>query len=389
MKTITTFPGHAGRAFSLGVMAILALFSVSPVAWSQVGYVHEMSGTVNVIRTPGAAPTPTRPGDTFQPGATFDTGKDGKVVIKFQDGQLAALQENSTFRIDRYNFNQKDVQSSSAAFSFLKGAMRFVTGVIGATNPGATRLTAGTATIGIRGTDITILVDANTQAMSAASVVSGSIAVQTALGTTTVTQGQFASAALNAAPSAAAPMNAAPAAVQALLNLAAATSLPINLPILVGQAAAASAGVAAARVAQLAAATAARNAAAVAADANATAAQRADASANAARLSATAASALATATNLQNIAIGTAVQAFAAAVAGNAVAPRLVAAPAGSAAAQAVAQLGGAPNTITTLTAALVAAQTAGTDAAARAAAASTAASAAATAARTAATQSL
>ena len=134
-----------------------------------------MSGTVNVIRGAGGKPTPARPGEIFPAGTTFDTGADGRAVIKFQDGQLAAMQPNSTFRIDQYSYDQKNVRNSNAAFSFLKGALRMVSGVIASTVPSRVRLAAGTATIGIRGTDITVAMENGN--LIAASVISGALSV--------------------------------------------------------------------------------------------------------------------------------------------------------------------------------------------------------------------
>src|SRR5450830_117470 len=80
------------------------LAALSNVTWGAVGYVHEASGDVRVQRGSGAAQT-VKAGDTFDPGATFQTAGNGEAVIKFEDGQLVSLQPNTAVRVDQYSFN--------------------------------------------------------------------------------------------------------------------------------------------------------------------------------------------------------------------------------------------------------------------------------------------
>jgi hypothetical protein len=303
MDTIMVCLKSGYRSFVFALLALFALVGASS-AWAQVGYVHEMSGTVTATKQ-GSAPMPVRAGDVFQAGTTFDTGKDGKVILKFEDGQLAALQPNSAFRVDQYNYNKTDVAKSSAAFNFLKGGLRFVSGLIGANNPRGMRLAAGTATIGIRGTDITVLVQNNQ--VQAASVVLGSLTIASSLGTVDVNQGQFGtSTSLSASPIA-----NAPAAVVAFLNAAAQLNMPNNFPVVTQAAAAASKAVSDAKVAADKAAAAAAAAKATAASATATAAQKAQAAADAAKAAAAAATEQAAATKAQQTALQATQQAVA------------------------------------------------------------------------------
>lgn len=292
------------RSFVFVLLALFALVGASSV-WAAVGYVHEMSGAVTMNTKGGSGPAQVRAGDVFEPGTTFDTGKDGKVILKFEDGQLAALQPNSAFRVDQYAYNPKSVDTSSAAFSFLKGTLRFVSGLIGANNPKGIRLAAGTATIGIRGTDITVLVENNQ--VQAASVVLGSLSIASSLGTVNVNQGQFGtSTSLSASPIA-----NAPAAVVAFLNAAAQLNMPNNFPVVTQAAAAASKAVADAKVAADKAAVAAADAKAKAASTTATAAEKAQAWADAAKAAAAAATEQATATKAQQTALQATQQAVA------------------------------------------------------------------------------
>ena len=144
MKISTVFES-ASNLFAWWLFAVLAVFANA--AWSQVGYVHQASGDVR-LQQGTASPQAVREGQTFDPGATFRTAANSRMVIKFQDGQLTSLQPNTTFRIDQYSFNARNPAAGTSAVSLLRGALRFVTGLIGSTNRGNVRLAAGTATIG-------------------------------------------------------------------------------------------------------------------------------------------------------------------------------------------------------------------------------------------------
>lgn len=201
------------------------------------GYVHDLTGTATVRRTP-VAQQPLRIGDIVDEGQTVVTEANSSAIIKFEDGQVMALGPGSSFVIRSYAYNKQRVSASRAAFELLRGALRFITGVIGATNRNAVRLTAGTSTIGIRGTDGTIVFDASTQIVTAA-VNAGAIAVSTPLGTQTVGAGSFTRASPGAAPVPPAPVAQAAGVVQQAVGALARQAIPVNTPVSVDASAAA------------------------------------------------------------------------------------------------------------------------------------------------------
>lgn len=91
-------------------------------------------------------------GMTVESGETLLT-RDGRAQIKFTDGGLISLQPGSEFQITDYKFQTAGKSEESAAFSFLKGGLRAITGLIGKRNKGDYRITTEMATIGIRGTE--------------------------------------------------------------------------------------------------------------------------------------------------------------------------------------------------------------------------------------------
>ena len=230
------------RLLAILLAALLTLGSGAALA--QAGYVHDLTGTA----TAAAAGGPSRNlkiGDTVSAGDTIATGANSSAVIKFEDGQVMALTADSSFRVVDYRYNKASVRDSSATFDFLRGGLRFISGVIGSTNHSNVRVNAGGATIGLRGTDASLTLIA--QVVTAAVNV-GAIVMTTQQGSRVISAHQFASVSPNEAPTAPAPTPEATAAVRAVLDiLAAIQNLPINTPVVVQASARAAAAQAEAR----------------------------------------------------------------------------------------------------------------------------------------------
>jgi hypothetical protein len=89
-------------------------------------------------------------------GDTVNTG-DGRVQLRFVDGAYVSLQPQSQFRIDEFRFNGQQDGTEKGFFSLLKGGLRTITGLVGRNNKGNYQVTTTVATIGIRGTEYTIV----------------------------------------------------------------------------------------------------------------------------------------------------------------------------------------------------------------------------------------
>jgi hypothetical protein len=218
--------------------------------------VHEVSGTVSMQGATGSE-IAANAGYAFDADTVFRTGFDGKVTLKFADGQLVVLGPDSTFRVRQYRFIASDVGQSMSSVELMKGEMRFVTGVIGADNPQAVRISAGDSTISILktgGADFTVVVDPGPQEAGISAVAQGEVSIRTPYGQITqVATGQFASWQPGRASSVPAPIAAAPAAFQTAERAMFATALPANTPVAVDSAACAAMAAAAANRAQTAA----------------------------------------------------------------------------------------------------------------------------------------
>lgn len=140
------------------IKKILGLFLVlvSSLAFAlPAAYVHEMSGSGSAL-TKGKARA-LAVGGLLEEGDVINVEK-GILTLKFEDGQIVVLQEKSRFAIEAYKYNKTKVAESNVVLSLLSGGMRYITGVIGGTRKEAIALKAGTATIGIRGTDVVVVI---------------------------------------------------------------------------------------------------------------------------------------------------------------------------------------------------------------------------------------
>lgn len=169
-------------------LAVAMAWMVSASAWAAGGYVSDAAGDVSVAVGKAEA-QPAKKNDAIVSGAVINTGDKSHAVLKFEDGQVVVMQANSSFHVREYSYDPKQVEKSNIFFAMLKGGMRFVTGLIGQHNKTAFRLGTPNATIGIRGTDFMVAMG-NSPMYS--QVMSGSIGMTNAAGTTVFTAGQAA-----------------------------------------------------------------------------------------------------------------------------------------------------------------------------------------------------
>ena len=116
------------------------------------GKVRFAIGNTAAIDSAGARRSLGR-GDQVNPGDTLTTGSRSRVAVDFKDGSKFSLGSNSRFRVDRFKFGKKPSANDGISFRILRGAFRFVSGLLGRRNPRSVSLRVGlVATIGIRGT---------------------------------------------------------------------------------------------------------------------------------------------------------------------------------------------------------------------------------------------
>lgn len=143
--------------------------------------------------------SPVAKGQRVYSGSTLNTSQSALLTLKFDDDQQIVLNENTTFRIADFRYRAQEPRGDRAVFDLLRGALRFVSGIVAARNPNTVALRAPQMTIGVRGTDFMVAI-VNPAYVN---VVSGSIAASNSAGTVVFgpgTVGQIASSSSLAVP---------------------------------------------------------------------------------------------------------------------------------------------------------------------------------------------
>lgn len=163
------------------------LLGVAPLALAQMAVVQSAQGDARLQSATGST-TPLVAGQSLAVGAQLETGANGQAVLRFADGHLLALKDNSSVRIAAYSFDAQRPAASSFVMELLRGGLRSITGLLGKNNPQAFRLRTATATIGIRGSDWLAALQDNSLYTG---VNSGGIVVNSTENTLLVDPGQF------------------------------------------------------------------------------------------------------------------------------------------------------------------------------------------------------
>ena len=128
-------------------------------AWAEkAATVTNLSGTVADLKVDGTTRILSLLSDV-DAGDTLSTQAGTYARLKFRDGGEVVLRPNTVFKVNNYRFQPEKPKQDSFFVSLLKGGARFVSGLIGHRgNTDAYNLRTPAATIGIRGTDYSVLI---------------------------------------------------------------------------------------------------------------------------------------------------------------------------------------------------------------------------------------
>lgn len=171
------------KRFMVWIFGLMAMLATTLVFANATAY--SVSGNVTA-QTGAASPRLVRQGDTVRAGDTVITGAASSAVLKFEDGQIAAIGANSRMFIQASDYNAQ-AQTGNIVLNLLQGGMRAITGLIGRNNPNKVTYRAGNYTIGIRGTDVNIATEGGNVVVA---VNDGTISFTVGGQTYTVTAGQ-------------------------------------------------------------------------------------------------------------------------------------------------------------------------------------------------------
>lgn len=142
-------------------LAFLVFLFFAGLALANTATVTTLNGTAQAQAGPDAPARTLRVGDLVRQGDTVITGAGSSVVLRFEDGQVTALTPNSRLTITAYQYDAQ-TQQGNVLLSLITGGMRAVTGLIGNRSPDRVAYRAANATVGIRGTDINLIVHSTT-----------------------------------------------------------------------------------------------------------------------------------------------------------------------------------------------------------------------------------
>ena len=134
---------------------ILVLVLSLPLTTLAAARIDFAVGDVQAV-TPEGASRSLAKGARIVSGETIRT-KDGRAQLRFDDGAIVSLQPDSEFRIDNYQFSGQPDGKERGFFSLLKGGLRTLTGLVGRANKDNYKVTTSVATVGIRGTEYTLV----------------------------------------------------------------------------------------------------------------------------------------------------------------------------------------------------------------------------------------
>src|SRR5665647_1575616 len=166
--------------------AVVFAWLFSAPVWAADNYVYDAIGKVSVFEGKNAAHAVVK-NDLIPSDTVVNSGDKSYAVLKFKDGQVAAMQANTAFRFKEYLDDSNSAEKGEIMFSKFTGGMHFITSLLGQPNHKAFRLSTPNATIGIHATEF--LVATRNNALYSR-VISGSISMSNEAGVTVFTAGQ-------------------------------------------------------------------------------------------------------------------------------------------------------------------------------------------------------
>jgi hypothetical protein len=153
--TMTSRLFAAGH-YCLAVIFITLAIVTEAYAAGGAATAQFVSGAVSLARSDGKAVELTR-GMEIDVGESVITGADGRVHLRFTDGGFISLAPGSEFRVNAYSYSGKPDGTERASLALLKGGLRTVSGLIGKASQQAYEMVTRVSTIGIRGTEYTVV----------------------------------------------------------------------------------------------------------------------------------------------------------------------------------------------------------------------------------------
>ena len=136
--------------------SLFLLMFLSTTVFAQIGQVVALKGDVKVERESKIQELLLK--DKILKNDQISTLNNSRTQLLLNDETIITIGENSIFKVDEYLFNEE--KDSSLKMNFLNGTFKIISGKIGKLNPNNFKLQTKTASIGIRGTEILLQLEA-------------------------------------------------------------------------------------------------------------------------------------------------------------------------------------------------------------------------------------
>lgn len=141
------------RNVSLSLATVLAVGSASAADPSLAGMVKRVSGSVSLER--GDSRLPVSAGTLLRAGDRIITGATGGVGIVLADDTLVTAGPGSRVELAEVKFDST-THDGNIVIRLLRGALHFVTGLVGRQKPENVKIETPTAVMGVRGTEFIV-----------------------------------------------------------------------------------------------------------------------------------------------------------------------------------------------------------------------------------------
>jgi OmpA-OmpF porin, OOP family len=135
----------------MGPFLLLAASSV----WAQGAVVQNLVGEAQYGRQGTVAAVTVS--QRLLEGDTVITPEGGSLILRFDDQSVLLVRERSRVKLQSLRM-RGPVSKQNQVFQVTVGGLRYITGLIGKRRPSAIRFLTPTATVGIRGTDLDLVV---------------------------------------------------------------------------------------------------------------------------------------------------------------------------------------------------------------------------------------
>ncbi len=132
---------------------LLLLFAISSSIFANIGNIMALKGTATIHRAETKLPASN--GMELKQGDTITTAEKTRAQIMLKDETVITVGSNSSFSFTKYFFD--GTKASTIHMKSSRGFFRSVTGRIGKIAPERFQVKTSSATIGIRGTDFSVL----------------------------------------------------------------------------------------------------------------------------------------------------------------------------------------------------------------------------------------